>query len=92
MRDKAEFIVELGGIEDIAAFASAFNSSFIRLAGGEWNGRSWDAFNDYLSWPDEDEFRLVLRGWKSCQALAETDREIFEEIIRDNPHVEAVYA
>jgi hypothetical protein len=49
--------------------------------------RSWDAFNDYLSWPAEDSYTLVLDGWTSCEALSESDLVIFEEILAANPHV-----
>ena len=42
------------------------NKGFIRAVGGEWNGHL-DAFNDYLSWPDEESYELVLLGAKHCE-------------------------
>ncbi|CAM3391683.1 Barstar (Barnase inhibitor) [Paracidovorax anthurii] len=69
------------------AFSAAFNEGLINGAGGHWNGKSWDAFNDYLSWPVEESYALVLDGWTSCKALNERDRVIFEEILTDNSHV-----
>lgn len=71
------------------AFATAFNIGLIQQAGGQWTGTSWDAFNDYLSWPAEDSYVLVLEGWSDCNALHGRDLEIFEEILADNPHISA---
>lgn len=87
-----EFVVELGDAHTYDAFVAAFNAGFVRPAGGEWSGRSWDAFHDYLSWPDEERFRLVLRGWDGCGGLNAADRRMVQEIMADNPHVQVVYA
>ncbi len=41
----------------------------MRSIGGEWNGHL-DALNDYLSWPDSEEYELEFLGSKRCaQAL-----------------------
>ena len=38
---------------------------FVELVGGKWNG-NLDAFNDYLSWPEEEEYELELLDAASC--------------------------
>lgn len=68
-------------------FSAAFNEGLIHQAGGHWSGTSWDAFHDYLSWPTEESYTVVLDGWTDCDALHGRDLEIFEEILADNPHV-----
>lgn len=80
-----EFVVDLR--EGYEGFVDAFNEGLIRLVGGEWSGRSWDAFNDYLFWPEEEEFRLKLCGVPIEKCLAPADLKIFGEIVQDNPHV-----
>lgn len=87
-----EFVVELGDAHTYDAFVAAFNHGLCRHAGGEWGGRSWDAFHDYLSWPDDEEFRLVFRGWAGCGGLTAADRRMVREILAGNPHVQVVYA
>lgn len=82
-----QFRVDLHDVHDLPAFASAFNEGLISAAGGHWNGVGWDAFNDYLSWPAEDSYALLLDGWSTCDALNDDDRAIFEEILADNAHV-----
>ncbi len=44
------------------------NRAIIRNAGGEWKG-SLDAFNDYLSWPDEESYELELLGAEHCETV-----------------------
>ncbi len=74
-------------------FVEAFNAGFIRKVGGEWTG-NLDAFHDYLSWPDEDEYELTVAGWDGCRSMLSTERAgehnllaIFTEIFERNPHV-----
>ncbi|EJL68224.1 Barstar (barnase inhibitor) [Variovorax sp. CF313] len=81
-----QYLIELHGVRDMDAFTSAFNTGLINAAGGHWGG-NWDAFNDYLSWPAEDSYTLILDGWTSCNALGERDLAIFEGILASNPHV-----
>jgi barstar (barnase inhibitor) len=85
-----EFVVDLTGAATFDAFVAAFNEGFCRHCGGQWHGRSWNAFHDYLSWPAEERFRLVFKGWDKCQGLHDEDRRLVREILADNPHVEAV--
>ena len=82
-----QYRVQLHEVRTMDAFSAAFNEGLINEAGGHWNGKSWDAFNDYLSWPIEEAYALLLDGWTSCKALSERDLAIFEEILADNPHV-----
>lgn len=86
-----EFVVELGAASTFEEFVAAFNAGFCRHVGGHWHGRSWNAFHDYLSWPEEGRYRLVLRGWKKCRGLRGADRRMVREILADNPHVEVVF-
>jgi len=87
-----EFVVELGDARTYDAFVAAFNDGFCRHVGGEWGGRSWDAFHDYLSWPEDERFRLVFRGWAECGGLDAANRRVVRDIVVDNPHVQVVYA
>jgi hypothetical protein len=82
-----QYHVQLRGVQTMDAFSAAFNEGLIHKAGGHWEGNNWDAFHDYLSWPVEESYVLVLDGWASCSALNDSDRAIFEEVLADNPHV-----
>lgn len=86
-----EFVVELGDAATWDAFAAAFNDGFCRRVGGEWGGQNWNAFHDYLSWPEEQRFRLVFRDWGGCRGLDDAARRMVQAIVADNPHVLAVY-
>jgi hypothetical protein len=81
------YAVHLQGVQTMDAFAHAFNEGLIKPAGGFWNGNNWDAFNDYLSWPAEDSYVLLLEGWSECAALTGRDLTIFEEILADNQRI-----
>jgi hypothetical protein len=87
-----EFIVDMTDASTFEEFVVAFNEGFCAHCGGHWHGRSWDAFHDYLSWPREERFRLVLKGWQGCRGLRGEDRKMVREILADNPHVEVVFA
>ena len=50
---KNEYRVDLRNVSDMNALVGAFNDGLIQAAGGHWNGNNWDAFNDYLSWPED---------------------------------------
>lgn len=84
---RRRYRIHLHNVKTLDVFASAFNEGLIGKAGGHWNGKSWDAFNDYLSWPADDSYILVLDGWTDCDALSGRDLEIFEEILAANQHV-----
>jgi hypothetical protein len=87
-----EFVVDMTNVSTYEEFVAAFNEGFCQHCDGHWHGRSWDAFHDYLSWPDEQQFRLVFQGWEWCSGLRSEDRKMVREILGINPHVEAVFA
>jgi hypothetical protein len=87
-----EFIIDLSCAMTFEDFVSAFNEGFCRHVGGGWEGRSWDAFHDFLSWPEEQCYCLTFRGWERCAALRQNDRDMMREILNDNPHVHVVFA
>jgi hypothetical protein len=87
-----EFVVDLTNASTYDDFVAAFNEGFCRYCQGHWHGRSWDAFHDYLSWPEEGRFRLVFKGWERSSGLGGEDRKMIREILADNPHVEVVFA
>ena len=86
-----EFIIDLSDAQSFEDFVEAFNAGFCEHVSGHWHGRSWDAFNDYLSWPQEKEFQLTFTGWNTFRGLAETERNIIGEIFSENDHVKVVY-
>ena len=94
-----EYVVDLSGATSWADFVAAFNDGFVRPVGGEWKG-SLDAFHDYLAWPEEDRYRLIVRGWHACAAAVNAHQtwdgrpvlEVVAEIFRDNPHVDVILA
>jgi hypothetical protein len=59
------FSVDGRGIRSFDDFIEAMNLGFIRPVGGEWNG-NLDAFNDYLSWPEESDYQLEIIGGRNC--------------------------
>lgn len=87
-----EFVIDLTSASDPAGFAAAFNAGFCHPVGGHWSGNNWDAFNDYLSWPEEPTFRLVFLGWRNGACLANHDRWILEQILTDHPDIEIRHA
>jgi hypothetical protein len=73
-------------------FVEAFNRAFIETFGGRWNG-NLDAFNDYLSWPEEVPYQLVIHGSDQCakalnyKANDRHEKELWatlQEIFADN--------
>lgn len=76
-----EYRINLHDVQDMAAFVAAFNDGLIHEAGGHWRGNNWDAFSDYLSWPPDDTYSLLLEGWSCCGALSSRDGAIFEEVL-----------
>lgn len=59
------FTIDGRRIRQFSDFVEATNAGFIGMVGGRWNG-NLDAFNDYLSWPDEEEYELELMGATVC--------------------------
>lgn len=94
-----EYIVDVSAATSWSDFIAAFNDGFIRLGGGDWNG-NLDAFNDYLWWPEEHPYRLVVRGWSACAAVVNQHKtwdgrpvlDVIAEIFRENPQAEVVLA
>jgi hypothetical protein len=86
-----EFIVDLSKAASFDDFVAAFNEGFCRHVGGEWRGRSWDAFHDYLSWPADETYQLTFRGSSSSSALTTEDRATLQKILDDNPHVQVQF-
>jgi hypothetical protein len=84
-----EFVVDLTDVTTVDGFVTAFNTGFCQHVGGKVHRLNWDAFNDYLSWPEEERYRLTFRSWKRIKGV---QRSIANEIFRDNPHVEVVFA
>jgi len=79
-------------INSYGDFIEEFNKNMIRSVGGEWNG-NLDAFNDYLSWPEPNPYKLVIKGTDRCKEIlnykANEKHEknlwpLLEEIFLDN--------
>ena len=87
-----EFVVDISESTSFSGFVAAFNQGFCQLVGGHWSGRSWEAFNDYLSWPEEDSYILKIKGWKGCGGLSDAERRSLHEIFHDNSHVTVQFA
>jgi hypothetical protein len=82
-----EFVVDLTGVTTVEGFLAAFNEGFCRHVGGRLHTLNWSAFHDFLSWPDEDLFRLVFLNWGRVRGVT---RRAAREVFRDNPHVEVI--
>jgi len=94
-----EYVVRVADVQSFEDFIAAFNEGFCRHVGGHWNG-NLNAFNDYLSWPDEERYRLIFQGWSECasalvrmpyqprQSLCDVILEIL--FLQDNEYVEVV--
>jgi hypothetical protein len=91
--------VDVSSASSWADFIAAFNHGFVRHVGGEWSGHLV-AFNDYLWWPDEHPYRLIVRGWADCAAKVNRHKtwdarpvlDVVAEIFKDNTQVEVVLA
>jgi hypothetical protein len=59
------FTIDGRAVRTFDDFVRAANTGFIRSAGGSWDG-NLDAFNDYLSWPEDQSYELELLGAASC--------------------------
>jgi Barstar (barnase inhibitor) len=94
-----EYVVDVSGASSWADFIAAFNKGFVHPVGGEWSG-NLDALNDYLWWPDEHPYRLVIRGWAACAFAVNRHRtrdgrpvlDVVAEVFRENPQAEVVLA
>lgn len=89
------FRIDCSTIESYEDFIRAFNVGMIRSLGGEWN-RNLDAFNDYLSWPDDVPYQISLVGSLRCEATLSYKRNpddlkslwsIIKEIFDDNNEI-----
>jgi hypothetical protein len=95
-----EYVIDLSAATSWGDFIDAFNKGFVREVGGDyWNG-NLDAFNDYLWWPDNHPYRLVMQGWQLAAPAVNQHRtwdgrpvlEVVAEIFEDNPQAEVVLA
>jgi hypothetical protein len=93
-----EYTVDVSAAASWEEFIAAFNEGFISHVGGSWNG-NLDAFHDYLWWPEEHPYRLVVRGWHHCHPVVNRRHrtwddkpilDVIEEIFRDNPQAQVV--
>jgi hypothetical protein len=85
------FTVDLRSAQNAVAVVASFNAGLIGPSGGEWKGNSWDAFHDYLSWPEAERYELKILGWTQCPGLSMQDREMMQTIFTDNPHVQVSF-
>src|SRR3954469_3340056 len=53
------FTIDGALVKSFDEFVVAMNSGLIEALGRKWNG-NLDAFRDYLSWPEEQEYELQL--------------------------------
>jgi Barstar (barnase inhibitor) len=94
-----EYVVDLSAVTSWEGFVAAFDGGFVRPVGGDGWGGNLDALNDYLWWPEEHPYRLVLRGWVECAPVVTRRRtrdgrpvlEVIAEIFRENPQAEVVF-
>lgn len=95
-----EYVVDLSDVKSWSDFVAAFNRDFIHPVGNaEWNG-NLDAFNDFLWWPDEHPYRLVVRGWSACLPAVNKHKtwdnrpvlEVVAEVFQSNPQTEVLLA
>ncbi len=84
-------IIDCSKINDFEEFIHIFNTMLINPLGGHWNG-NLDAFNDFLSWP-EDKYKLVLLGSSRCKEVLNYQQSnhhesslwtLLQEILNDN--------
>ena len=65
MQEPHEYVVDVSGATSWEEVIAAFNLGFVHPVGGNWGG-GLEAFNDYLSWPDDPSYRLIVKGWEQC--------------------------
>lgn len=78
------FRIDLSGAAAHDDFVRAFNAGFARPAGGDWRGRSMDAFEDLLRWV-EGPYTLAL---VNASGLPESLRHDIAAICAANPQVD----
>jgi hypothetical protein len=59
------FTIDGRGVRSFDDFVEATNVGFVQQVGGKWSG-NLDAFNDYLSWPEEGEYEFQILGAAEC--------------------------
>jgi hypothetical protein len=59
------FTIDCRGVKSFRDFVNAANVGFVEQVGGKWNG-NLDAFNDYLTWPEEEQYELELLDSAAC--------------------------
>lgn len=83
-------IIDLTDAHTFPTVVRTFNQAFIAPLGSEWHG-SWDALNDYLSWPEAEHYTLEFRGWHTCQGLTTDDRVMLASILADHPDIRVLF-
>jgi hypothetical protein len=61
-----EYVVDVSSANNWEEVIASFNRGIFHSLDAVWNGHL-DAFNDYLYWPDEKPYRLIVRGWDECR-------------------------
>jgi hypothetical protein len=87
-----KYQVDCRQVQTYADFVEAFNKAFVETFERRWNG-NLDAFNDYLSWPEDVPYQLIVLGTDQCARVLNykaNDRHekelwsILQEILADN--------
>lgn len=71
-----EYILDLRYIKSFEEFVAKCNESFIESVGGKWDG-NLDAFNDYLSWPENVPYNLLILGEDNCKDVLGYERRTY---------------
>jgi hypothetical protein len=77
------YTIDCRQVGTFAEFVEAANAGLIRPAGGQWDG-NLDAFNDYLAWPEDDEYELEVEDAGRCRAAL--GHEAMAEWLRQKLH------
>lgn len=59
------YVIDCREVRSFEDLIEKFNKGFIESAGGKWNGHL-DALNDYLSWPEQMPYEMVILGTENC--------------------------
>jgi hypothetical protein len=94
-----EYVIDLRQAQDFEGVVAAFNRDFCERHGGRWQGRNWDASEDYLYSPlgvagdaSSERVRLRFLGFEACHGLDDTQRNKIRVILAGIPQVESAYA
>lgn len=73
-------IIDLGNIGSVQELHLKFKTE---LGFPDFYGMNWDAFKEAINGLVEMPEELILRNWKSMEALLPTDSELLRELIMD---------